>query len=171
VKLEHWEFTGIFFIIVLGSLLHFAFELSGYWKGMGLIAAVNESVWEHLKLGFWPAVIYALIEYPYLRENNFIIAKAIGILLIPLFIAGLFYFYTAIVGYNIVALDILIFFIAVIMGQVASYSLLKYELLEKWNLAGLAVVVLLAVLFMIFTVYPPHVPLFQDPVTGGYGIV
>jgi hypothetical protein len=29
----------------------------------------------------------------------------------------------------------------------------------------------LGVLFVLFTFYPPQVPLFRDPVTGGHGIV
>ena len=43
-----WELAGIIFIVVLGSVLHFAFEWSGRWTPIAPIAAVNESVWEHL---------------------------------------------------------------------------------------------------------------------------
>lgn len=59
-----WELGGIIFIVVLGSLLHFVYGLSGYWHPIGIIAAVNESVWEHLKLGFWPTVIFPLLNTP-----------------------------------------------------------------------------------------------------------
>jgi hypothetical protein len=47
-----WELGGIAFVVILGSVLHFAFEWSGRAIPIGPIAAVNESVWEHLKLGF-----------------------------------------------------------------------------------------------------------------------
>ncbi|MCW4022413.1 MAG: DUF6512 family protein [archaeon] len=30
---------------------------------VGAFSAVNESVWEHLKLGFWPLILYTAIEY------------------------------------------------------------------------------------------------------------
>jgi hypothetical protein len=50
-----FELVGIVFIIFLGSALHFTFEWSGNQPAVGIFSAVNESVWEHLKLAFWPA--------------------------------------------------------------------------------------------------------------------
>jgi len=47
-----WEIVGIVVISVLGSLLHFSFEWVGGWKPLGVISAVNESVWEHLNIAF-----------------------------------------------------------------------------------------------------------------------
>jgi len=43
-----WELAGIVFIVVLGMVLHFAFEWSGRWTPIAPIAVVNESVWERL---------------------------------------------------------------------------------------------------------------------------
>jgi len=37
---------------LVGSLLHFLFDWLGQWPPIGLISAVNESVWEHTKLAF-----------------------------------------------------------------------------------------------------------------------
>ena len=81
-----FELAGIVFIIILGSILHFTFEWSGSQAVVGVFSAVNESVWEHLKLGFWPAIVFALIESKYLKKatSNFLFAKAIGIYLIPI---------------------------------------------------------------------------------------
>ncbi|MBU7015390.1 MAG: hypothetical protein HXS52_11800 [Theionarchaea archaeon] len=173
VKAGQWEVLGILFIIVVGSCLHFLFELSGSLPVVGMVGAVNESVWEHLKIGFWPAVFFALIEYSFLKSKaNFWMAKATSAYVIPVTIIVLFYVYTTILGYNTLALDITVFIVAVIVGQAASYRVLTYRDLSaqlKW--AGIAALLVLAALFMVFTFYPPHVGLFQDPVTGGYGIV
>lgn len=49
-KIWSLELVGIPFIVILGSLLHFAFAWSGYWIPVALVAAVNESAWEQLKL-------------------------------------------------------------------------------------------------------------------------
>jgi hypothetical protein len=46
-----YKLVGIVFIIIIGSLLHFTFELSGH-QAIGVFSAVNESVWEHLKLSY-----------------------------------------------------------------------------------------------------------------------
>jgi hypothetical protein len=168
-----WELTGIAVITVLGSFLHFVFELSGEWPPVGIIGAVNESVWEHFKIGYWPALFYALFEYKYLkgRTNNFFIAKAIGIYAIPVTIAVLFYSYTAIFGTEILAVDILIFVIAIAVGQMVSYRLLISHPLSPWSAPlGIFLIAALGIGFAVFTFLPPHVPLFQDANTGGYGI-
>ena len=169
-----WELVGIAVISVLGSILHFVFEWTGGWEPVGVIAAVNESVWEHFKIAFWPALFYAVFEYPFLRRStsNFIIAKAIGIYVMPVAIAVIFYSYTAIVGEDILAVDILIFFVAVALGQLASYKILTMRRLPAWTGGlGLAMVIALAVAFGVFTFYPPHLGIFKDAVSGGYGIV
>ena len=173
MKVVSWEFFGIIFIIFVGSSLHFAFELSGHWKVVALVAAINESVWEHLKLGFWPAVFYALIEYPFLKKiENFVIAKAASACVIPFCIVVLFYSYTTILGYDTLAMDILIFIIAVIIGQLASYRILTTRKLPRSvTMIAFAALCLLAVLFVVFTFYPPHLSIFQDPITGGYGFL
>jgi len=168
-----YELAGIVFIVVLGSLLHFTFELSGYQAVVGVFSAVNESVWEHLKLGFWPALAYGIVEYGYLKKstNNFFFAKTVGIYLITIIIPILFYSYTAILGEPVLVIDILTFIIAVIVGQLVSYKLLTYKKFpEIFNKISLVALVLLGVAFVIFTFYPPHLPLFGDPVTGQYGI-
>jgi hypothetical protein len=169
-----WELTGIAVIAILGSVLHFAFEWSGNWAPIGVIAAVNESVWEHLKIAFWPALFYALFEYPFFRgaARNFITAKATGIYVMPVAIVVLFYSYTAIIGREILIVDILIFVVAVALGQLTSYKLLTIDRLPSWlDKLGVGLVILLAVAMGVFTFYPPHLPIFRDALTGTYGIL
>jgi hypothetical protein len=169
-----WEIGGIIFIIVLGTALHFVFDWFGRAIPAAPIAAVNESVWEHLKLGFWPALVYAALEYSRFGKpaRNFRFAKTLGIYLIPITIVALFYLYTAILAHDLFILDIAIFVVAAMVGQLVSYRLLMAsplpERLDRFAPIGLAV---LGILFVVFTFYPPHLPLFRDPVTGAYGIV
>ncbi|MGA8848465.1 MAG: DUF6512 family protein [Dehalococcoidia bacterium] len=168
-----WEIGGIIFIVVLGTLLHFVFEWSGRWIPIAPIAAVNESVWEHLKLGFWPALVYAALEYSRFGKsaNNFFFAKTLGIYLIPITIVVLFYSYIAILGHDLLIADILIFVVAVIVGQLVSYKLLMVSPLPaRLNRFAPIALAILGILFVLFTFYPPHLSLFRDSVTGLYGI-
>ena len=168
-----YELIGIVFIIILGSIFHFTFELSGHQPIVGVFSAVNESVWEHFKLAFWPAVVYAIFEYKFLKKsaNNFFSAKTVGIYLMPIVIAVLFYMYTAILGEDLLIMDILTFVIAVIVGQLSSYKLLvSKELPIKTEKLSLFALVILGLAFVLFTFYPPHLSIFRDPVTGNYGI-
>jgi hypothetical protein len=83
----------------------------------------------------------------------------------------LFYSYTAIIGGDILIVDILIFVVAVALGQLTSYRLLTIGRLPPWlDKLGLAMVILLAVTMGVFTFYPPHLPIFRDALTGAYGI-
>jgi hypothetical protein len=72
-KVLIYEIVGTAFIIFLGSAFHFTYEFSGRFAFVGVFSAVNESVWEHLKLAFWPSVIWLLIEYLPVKKltNNF----------------------------------------------------------------------------------------------------
>lgn len=66
-EIFRWEIAGAVLISLAGSLFHFVFEFFNKWPPLALIAAVNESTWEHLKLAFWPALVYALIEWRFFR--------------------------------------------------------------------------------------------------------
>jgi hypothetical protein len=169
-----WEIGGIVFIVVLGSVLHFAFEWSGRAIPVAPIAAVNESVWEHLKLGFWPALVYTALEYSRFGKsaNNFLLAKTLGIYLIPITIVVLYYLYTTVLGHGLLVVDILIFVVAVIVGQLVSYRLLMASPLPaRLNRFAPIALAVLGILFVLFTFYPPQLSLFRDSMTGGYGIV
>jgi hypothetical protein len=173
-KILYWEIGGIFFIIFLGSFMHFLFELTGYWAPIGAIAAVNESVWEHLKLGYWPLVFFTLIQYNFIKDEakNIALAKLLASIMIIGFIIVFFYSYTAILGEDLFLLDILSFVLAVILAQLVSYKILTMKRLKKSvSIVSLVGLVIIGLLFILFTYFPPHLPLFQDGITGEYGIV
>ena len=166
------EIVGTIFIIFLGTALHFTYALSGNNPFVGSFSAVNESVWEHLKLPFWPSLLWMLIEMYPLRKacGNFFAAKATGAVMMVVLIPVAFYSYTAFTE-EILAVDIATFMIAVIIGQIVSFKLFKRGIQSKsTEMAAIFVFALLAMLFIAFTFYPPHFPIFRDSNTGGYGI-
>ena len=172
-QIRKWELIGIGVIAGVGAVLHFAFEWSGELRPIAVFAAVNESVWEHLKLTYWPTLLYAAIGYPKVKglTENFIIAKAVSVYVMPAAITALFYAYTAITGSDNLIADITIFVAAIALGQLASYKILALPKLS-WRLYILAIIGLaaLGVIYARFTFYPPQAPIFRDSVTGAYGI-
>ena len=62
--------------------------------------------------------------------------------------------------------------IAVIVGQLVSYKLLTGKTVP-YNLdrVSLIALFLLGLAFFVFTFYPPSLGMFQDPITGEYGII
>ncbi len=171
--LTRWDLLGISFVILVGIGLHFAFAWSGYWKPMALVAPVNESVWEHFKLAFWPALLWAFLENA-MRELNtraFWPAKGYALLVIPILIAAIFYGYTAVLGQNIVALDIATFVIAVVATQLASAQLLKADIrTRRGRSIGISLLLCQIAVYSTFTYYPPPVGLFEDGRKGTRGI-
>ena len=171
--LRNWEIAGTGFIIVSGSILHSVFGLTGRWPPMALIAAVNESVWEHLKLVFWPAFIFALVSYPVIRgkTENFFLAKSAAILAMPLIIAVLHYSYVWIFRHHNLAFDIGIFFGSAILGQMLCFRLLlkpRFPLI--WQLAAAVLLLAATSAFSLLSYHPPRWPIFREAGSGRYGL-
>ena len=165
---------GGIFISIIGFLGHDAFKITEFLP-LALFTPVNESVWEHLKLTFWPAMLFLIIEHFYVKKKedtkNFGIGKTIGILMMPLTIVLIFYTYTAFTGTSILLIDILSFFIAVIVGQIVSFMIFKSKKIsKKINSFIPLLLILTGIIFIIFTFFPPALPIFYDSLLGGYGI-
>lgn len=160
--------------LILGTLLHFIYEWSGNNVIIASFSAVNESVWEHLKLVFYPMLILGLIEYYFVKNiaNNYIEAKAIGTFTAISFIVISFFTYTGIIGTNFFIIDILIFIISIILGEWTSYKLMKRKnesTIQTKILAG-GIIIFLLSCFVIFTYVTPQVNLFRDFTNETYGI-
>lgn len=164
----------ILFSLILGTLLHFTYEWSGNNLFVGSFSAVNESIWEHLKLVFYPMIIAMIVEYFFIKENvnNYIEAKTIGIFTAISFIVIAFFTYSGIIGTSIIVIDILIFIFSIILGECIAYKLMKRKNESTVLSTSLSIIILIFFLlcFMIFTYLPLEVNLFRDITTGTYGI-
>jgi len=182
LKLGLWEACCVVFICIAGSLLHFAFELSEFWTPLALIAAVNESAWEHSKMYFWPGLIYALVQYTYVRgqANNYWLGKAMALAVTPIAIFSTYYAYMAFVSFSSakaslpIMLGIMVFGIS--FGQFISYRILTAKpmrpQLRRYALPAYAALI---GMYSTFTFFPPKVFLFENfycyQYTGDYGIL
>ena len=164
----------IFFSLILGTLLHFTYEWSGRNLFVASFSAVNESVWEHLKLAFFPMIIAAIIEYFFVKDevNNYVEAKTIGIFTAISFIVVLFFTYSGIIGTSVIVIDILIFIASIILGEYVAYKLMKREDESTYitEILSIIILVFLLICFIVFTYLPPEVNLFRDVMKGVYGI-
>lgn len=168
-----WEIIGIFFLISVGSLLHFTYGWSNNNPIIGLFSPVNESVWEHLKLGFWSLMIFSLIEYFFIKNisNNFFTAKALGIFILQITIIVTFYTYTTFTGTEILIIDILSYILGSILCQIISYrQLIKNKINNKIKYLSVSFILIHGLLLFLFTFYPPKLPIFKDSNTNSYGI-
>lgn len=125
-KIKSYQKVSAIFVCILGTLLHFTYEFFGENIFVASFSAVNESVWEHLKLLFFPMLLTTIIGYFYIgkKGSNFLCSKTLGILIAMSFIIIFFYTYTGIIGKSIVFIDIASFFVAVILGEYLAYKLM-----------------------------------------------
>lgn len=168
-----WQIVGLTFTAVVGTLLHFLYHWTSI-KLVAIISAVNESTWEHMKLVFVPSLIFAVIQSHFLKADYkcFWMAKFIGIVVGTLLIPILFYTLGGAFGELSAITNILIFFIAVIIEYLVELILLnKINCVLLLNYLAIGILLIILLLFFIFTFYPPKIPLFLDPLTNRYGIV
>lgn len=168
-----WQIFGFLFSVVLGSLLHFVYDWSGKSIFVAPFSAVNESTWEHIKLFFIPAFLFALIQSVFLSNTygNFWAVKLVGILLGLLLIPVLFYTYNGAFGKSPDWLNILFFVIATACAYLIEF--LFFTKITRFSSLSVFAFILLcgiAFSFVIFTFFPPKLPIFKDQITNEYGI-
>ena len=174
VKKEYflWGLGGFATVSVLGTFLHFLYELSGGKLWSAVVSGVNESTWEHMKLLFFPMLFYAVAEYFFFgSRRDFWSIQLKSILLGQILIPVLFYTYNGVIGKSPDWVNISIFFIAAFFAYRNQVKTLKKENAAYFSPAfSLTTILVMALLFGIFTFFPPKLELFLDPVNGTRGI-
>jgi Family of unknown function (DUF6512) len=172
-KTKAWLVIGLVLLILLGSCFHFAYEWSGESKWMAVIAPVNESVWEHLKMGYWALLLYSIPEYFFLKKSvtNYFLAKTLGILALELAILIVFYGYTSVLGHSILLLDIGSYILGCMLCQWIAWILFSRPALPGYlnHLAWVAFAGL-GILFGVLSFHPPEQGIFKDHKTSRFGV-
>ncbi len=172
-SLSFWQFAGFVFTGVLGTLLHFIYDWTDI-TFVALFSAVNESIWEHMKILFFPMLIFAVFESRYFAKDyeNFWCAKLIGILVGLIVIPVMYYTYTGALGVWVDWFNIMIFYIAAAVAYIIETRLMKSDKnFCKSPIVAIIMLCIVAVVFVIFTFVPPEIPLFEDPITNTYGLI
>lgn len=164
-KIHLYLISGFIFTAVFGTLSHFFYGWSDGNPLIGLISPVNESTWEHMKLVFFPVLIWSFFITgsgsklspalcPALLLGGFI-----GTLMIPV----LFYTYSGILGHNVTGIDIAIFFVNAFLAFFCAWRLQNSRIIYQKRTVIYILTVLFLVLFILFTFLPPDIGLFAEP--------
>lgn len=172
MKIKNWQIIAIVVCLILGTILHFTYEWSGDNPIVGIFSATNESTWEHLKLLFYPMTLMAIIGYFVIRNKykNYWLGQAIGIIVAMLFVVIFFYTYSGIIGKTLLVLDIGSFIVGIILGEYIAYLIIKSEKQYNAEVPSILLIIVIFLAFVIFTFYPPIIPLFEDPIYGTFGL-
>lgn len=157
--------AGLLFTAVLGTLSHFFWKWSGENNAVALFSPVNESIWEHMKLVFFPVLLWSFLLPGSVKAScpDLRLSVQAGGIVGTFSVPVLFYTYSGILGYTAAAIDIGIFFAADGIAFSAAAKLNQADRIsEKHALIGI-LSALTAVLFFLFTFYPPDIGLFAVP--------
>lgn len=167
-----WQLMGFAVTSLAGTLLHFLYDWLGGATWIAPFSGVNESTWEHMKLLFWPMLIFAIVQSFFFRDRkDFWCVKLRGILLGLALIPILFYTYNGIIGSSPDWINIAIFFISAAIAYIYETRQFNSGTTACKNpKPAIALLCLIAVLFVVFTFATPEIDIFKDPLTGTYGI-
>ena len=170
-NLSVWQLGGFTFAVVLGTLLHFLYDWTNAYI-VTPVSAVNESTWEHMKIFFFPALLFAGIQGLCCKDEyaGFWWIKTIGILVGVLSIPILFYTINSAFGKTPDWLNVLLFFVSAGFSYLVEYWLFKRDFSLPFSWLALVILAGVSGLFFLFTYYPPKIPLFEDPITRTYGL-
>ena len=167
-----WQAAGFALVTLGGTILHFLYDWTDGSILVTPFSGVNESTWEHMKLLFWPLFVYALVQRLFFKDQkNYWCVKLAEILLGLVLIPVLFYTYNGVFGKSPNWINIAIFYISAAWVFLFEWWAFKKNWLQcKHPRLAFAIICLIGVLFVVFTFATPQTSLFQDPLTGTYGV-
>ena len=165
------QLIGFIFVSIAGSIGHFVFNWSGKNSIVGLFFSVNESPWEHLKLIFFPFLIFTLYTVIKFRreKNNIFFANCVAVYLSMWSILSYYYTLTYASGNSSEFINISSFFIGVAVAFIISYFLIANSKESgAANVFSIIILIITSFAFFLFTFKPPYIPMFMDPQTMTY---
>lgn len=143
-----------FCVTVAGAILHDLFKL---WPSIltEFVTPVNESIWEHLKIVFWP--LLSALPILYGRKSRSGVLAAILLSSGGMLLTG--WLIHIVAGYPPGGADILLYVLLMGTGCILPACL---PVSEDWFTLLLGGVILLAVLLVAFSIMPPDLLLFHD---------
>ena len=174
MKRDAWIFglLGFGVVSLLGTVLHFLYEWLGEAWWIAPFSGVNESTWEHMKLLFWPMLLFAIAESFFFRDyESYWCIKLRGVLIGLSLIPIIFYTYNGVIDKSPDWVNISIFFVAAAVSFIYETRQLNREnMCCKSTRVALISLFVIALFFIIFTFAPPSLAIFQDASTGRCGI-
>ena len=171
-KIKKLKIFAALLAFILCFPLHFLYDKFPCFI-TSIIAPVNESIAEHMKLLFGSIIISGIIQkiiviIKKLDIKNVCISNfTAAVLSIPIFLIMFLPVYS-LIGKNL-PITIVIMFIAIIISEIISYYIMKRSDLKLENIA-IVFVLITYIVFGLFTYFPPHNKLFIDPLDNTYGI-
>lgn len=147
---------------VLGSAWHFLYDVLPC-PLTALLAPINESVWEHLKLLFFPPLVIALVLSFLWKgsQRRFWSSALAAVIAMP--VALCFLYITLTEGFGLESclyFDIGLYYVLLLLGWVYAGALLRTGKAEPMLGALVVLSGLFFAAFLVFSLAPPRLPVF-----------
>ena len=175
-QFEKWIYISVPLIVSLSAAGRHIYNLTNQAEILAPVVPINKSVWEYLKTLIYPALMFWTTAYfarykLKISRAAVLTGAALSMVVLPLMTVMLYYFYICAFGIHSRSVDFLIAILSVMTGQFATHHLCLYMCPSKrQGSRAFAVIIILIAMVIIFTYYPPKLPIFMDPETGTYGI-
>ena len=173
MELNKIKFFSIFVILIFCFITHFLYDVFPSFL-TSLFFPVNESIWEHMKMLVSSILIWEVILYFIFKKNNYyfenFFLNVLCTCLCGVFIFLIIYFPLYFIFGHSFFINVILLFVSIFFSVNVGFSILnKYNYnLEFFSFIAIIVIV---IMFGIFTYYPPQNNLFIDPVSGEFGII
>lgn len=164
---------GVVICFGLSILLANLWDYSGQVIAAAIFSAVNGSVWESVKIICMPMLLWFVAEYFILHVNYYRMtaAAAVSVTVTAAVRICTTFVCMGVLGFCPQWLDWCLTVLSLAMGQWVSVRIQRYPgRVEEYFLWFAAALGILLYALTSFTVNPPHIGLFIDPVRGIYGI-
>ena len=174
MNLATWALIGAAFSLIVGVLMHYVYDYSKQNRIIAIFGSVNESVWEHLKLIFWPMIFFGIIEFFSYGENieSFIPIRSLSIFIGMFIITVVYYVSSRLLKNNTMIINIATFVLAIIFSYFFSLQIFLNNIpyITFFSTLGWVLLPILIISFFLFTFFPPKIDIFHCPQDNHYGI-
>ncbi len=144
---------------LLGAALHFLYHLLTILP-FAVLAPVDESLFQHLKLLYWPVLLAALVLKK--KEGQSVRPRLLGLLLSSALMLVVGWVYHITLGGSSLLFDITLYVLLMFFALLLFPALCRGEQTGKLWDAAVYLTVVLGVLLVLFTFFPPNHLLFYD---------
>ena len=163
----------IIIAFILSFPIHFIYDIFPCYF-TSIIAPVNESIWEHMKIIYTSILLSSIIEYfiykkKKINTNNFILSIPISSILGIIFYLIIYLLIDLFIPHNFL-IAIIIMFITYIFSNIISYTIINKKEIPNQKELGISLILINYIIFTHLTYYPPNNYLFIDQITNTYGV-
>ncbi len=174
----NWKKLGFLFLrglifLAFYALLHFLYELlpNPFFQAF---AGTNESVFQHLKIGFFAYLLFIGVDYLiYMKKienkSSYIFSRLLGAILIGWFLMFIWYMLPAIYNQEFatlaaeLGLAMVVTYISGILAIVFSENFEKIEFKLSFKIIIISLIVILVIFYVVFSFKTPWLDVFVDP--------